>query len=112
MIEIMIELIRKSDNEFQQTYDFTQVLPSAVYELAKYSSNVLIGTLRTENETIFTQIAAHIKYLRELDADEFVYFHLESNFVKELTIQQMDKLAKLDEFFRQDGTFVAAYFQK
>ena len=61
------------------------------------------------NESFFKQIVAYIDELRA-EKDEFPYFVLPDSFVQNLTIEQMDRLAKADEWFRTDENFIGAYF--
>lgn len=99
-----VERILSDDEASAHDLDWTLFQPSAAYNTA-----ALKDTSSIANSTFFGQIAAYIKELRA-DKDEFPYFVLLDSFVQNLTLEQMDRLAKLDDWFHTDENFIGAYF--
>lgn len=97
----------------EHEFDFTLLDAGAVYQFAKrIALNHQDRAASIQNESFFAQINKHIVALKEEVPEEFAYFKLESQLVKAFTIEQMDKLVKLNDWFNTDEEFIGAYFQK
>ena len=65
-----------------------------------------------QNESFFKQLATAVQLKKEEDGEAFEAFILDARLCQELTIEQLDKLAALDPWFKTDDNFIGAYFQK